>query len=212
VIDDYLKELAHELGLRTPHTRRILLEVEDHLREAARELGEEEAVARFGRPREVAAGFAREAGARMTRWSAWAAGAAVLAMLAAYGIVENSLPPAPWPSADAAPDYLRWKLEAAVWLIGGGFLAGGAALAVALVRPLRVRLALATAGAALLALGAAGVLGVVEGFQRAAVYRELGVEGALPDLAIAAVSAMQLSPVLAGLAIGARAIAWLRLA
>jgi hypothetical protein len=106
-IDSYLAELRHELPIGG--RRRTLAEVEDHLREAASTVGEDEAVARFGEARVVAQGFRRLAALRV-------AALAVLGALAfpilTYPIVENALPPAPWPSADAMPDHLQWKLDA----------------------------------------------------------------------------------------------------
>lgn len=70
-IDAYLNQLLHELRVRAPRARRILIEAEDHLREAARQgvamgLAEDEAtrqaIARFGSPRMVARRFAAEEG------------------------------------------------------------------------------------------------------------------------------------------------------
>jgi hypothetical protein len=208
-VDAYVRELARELGLRTPHTRRILVEVEDHLRESARELGEDEALARFGSPRTVAATFAGDAARRLTRWTSWAVGASILATLAAYGAIENGAPPAPWQSADSAPDYLVWKLWLAQRLILVGFVAGAIAVAWAHLRPDRARGALACCAAALGALASAGVLSAIESFQRAAVYRELGVADTPVDLAIAGVVLVQLLPTLAGVALAARTAAWL---
>ena len=75
-IDAYLDALARELRLDPAHTRRVLIEVEDHLREAlranvARGLDEGEAAARaltaFGSPRLVARRFHVESGSRPTR-------------------------------------------------------------------------------------------------------------------------------------------------
>lgn len=106
-IERYLAELARELP--SWNRNRVLAEAEDHLREAARGIGEEEAVARFGAAREVAGGFRRVAAVRL-------AALAVLAALAlpflSYPVVENSLPAAPWPSEEAMPDHLQWKLDA----------------------------------------------------------------------------------------------------
>ena len=110
-IDRFLHELARELPVWT--RRRVVAEAEDHLREAARAVGEVEAVARFGEAREVARRFRQlHAGRR--------AAVAILAVLTlpllAYPIVENALPPAPWPSEEAMPAHLRWKIDAIVLL------------------------------------------------------------------------------------------------
>ena len=70
-VDRYLDRLLNELTLDATHTRRVLAEAEDHLRESARALqdmglGQEEAERaacdRFGLPRVVARRFAEEAG------------------------------------------------------------------------------------------------------------------------------------------------------
>ena len=106
-IERYLADLARALPVS--RRRRVLAEAEDHLREAAAAIGEEEAVARFGAASEVARGFRRVAALRV-------AAMAVLAALAlpvlSYPLVENSLPAAPWPSEQAMPGHLRWKLDA----------------------------------------------------------------------------------------------------
>lgn len=209
MIEAYLQELARELGLRTPHVRRILLEVEAHLRDSARELGEAEALARFGTATTVAASFARESASHLARCSAWAVAASLAAVVGAYLAVENGSPPAPWPSAESAPDYLRWKVWVAERLIVVAFVAG-AAVIVHAYRP-AIRFVLAGSAVALSALAAAGVLGAIEAFQRAALYRELGVEDTPLDAAIAAVVAGQLLPVAVGGALVARGVLWARL-
>jgi HAAS len=111
VIDRYLEELRRALPWGVPK-RRILAEAEDHLREAARSRGEKQAVAEFGDAAEIARRFARATSLRL-------AAAVVLVMLVspvlAYPIVENSLPPAPWPG-DAPPEYLHWKQDRAAQL------------------------------------------------------------------------------------------------
>lgn len=121
-IDRYLAELGRELPFW--NRRRVLAEAEDHLRESAREVGEDEAVARFGAPRELASGFRRVA---VLRLAAFAVLAAVAFPVLAYPLVESNLPPAPWPTADTMPGHLRWKLDA-IWLlyvvaVGAGLLA-----------------------------------------------------------------------------------------
>ncbi len=106
-VERYLAELRRELPFWV--RRRVLAEVEDHLRESAAIVGEAEAVERFGPPREVARGFRHVAALQL------AAAAALIALLLpvlSYPLVENALPPAPWPSAAAMPDALQWKLDA----------------------------------------------------------------------------------------------------
>ena len=142
-VEAYLAELARHLP--RVGRGRVLAEVEDHLREAAREVGEEEAVARFGPPGAVAGAFAP---LRAVVWSRVAAIAAVLAVLsfpAAFPVYEHFLPPAPWASAGDIPGYLAWKRDAALVLA----LATGAAAVGALFRLPGTRLALATAPVAL---------------------------------------------------------------
>ena len=169
-IDAYLDDLRRTLPGDPLFRRRVLAEVNVHLRESAAEHGEEEALARFGPAQEVAARFAAEGVASA---ASWAARLLVLCLggfvVAAYA-AENLLPPAPWPSADAAPALLRWTGVGAVWLFGG---AAACALA-ALIRP-RLVLLLAAGGA----LAAAAVLAAVNEVQRATLYAELDVAGRL---------------------------------
>ena len=95
---------------------RILSEAEAHLRDAAAEVGEAEAVARFGAAREVASRFAEPAARRALRIVALAPAALLaVALVPGYGIVENALPPAPW-AEGGMPDHLLWKRNA-VWLL-----------------------------------------------------------------------------------------------
>lgn len=121
-IERYLAELARELPFWS--RRRVLAEAEDHLRESARTVGPEEAVARFGSPSEVARGFRSVAALRL---AALAVLAALAAPVLSYPIVENALPPAPWPSAAAMPDSLAWKLDAVKVLYVLAVAAGAAA-------------------------------------------------------------------------------------
>jgi HAAS len=106
-VERYLAELRRELPFWV--RRRVLAEVEDHLRESAAIVGEAEAVERFGPPREVARGFRHVAALQL---AAAAALVALLLPVLSYPLVENALPPAPWPSAAAMPDSLQWKLDA----------------------------------------------------------------------------------------------------
>jgi HAAS domain-containing protein len=171
-IDRYLRELERELRVGRRRRRRILAEAEDHLREAAREAGEEAAVARFGAPREVARRFAEAAAGAPARLAAQLLAVALaLAFLALYPIPEQVLPPAPWPG-DQPPQYLHWKQEALVALflvaaptgIAAFVLARGYRLHAALSRRV-VTAVLALAGTCVLALAAALVLGVILAYQ-----------------------------------------------
>jgi hypothetical protein len=84
----YLDDLARELGARGIGgrlRRRILLEVEDHLR------SDPSAVARFGRADEIADAFAAELGAHASRRAALVAFAALAVAGAAYATCVASL-------------------------------------------------------------------------------------------------------------------------
>jgi hypothetical protein len=75
MIDDYVSELREHLRVPARRRRRILAEVEDHLACAAAELcSPEEAVRRFGPPRDLAQTFVDQAAARGGLRSAQAAG------------------------------------------------------------------------------------------------------------------------------------------
>lgn len=157
-IDHYLRDLERALPRGLVLRRRILVEVEDHLREAARERGEEDAVTSFGPPQELARRYAPLAARRV--------GALVVFALLAYPILtypitENNLPPAPWPG-DRPPDYLRWKQDTIAQL----FLLALAASGVALLRFRRAdRIFLAALTVAVGALAAAAALSIVLGVQ-----------------------------------------------
>jgi hypothetical protein len=156
-VDRYLRELGHALPRGLPRER-ILDEAEDHLREAAEELGEAEAVARFGSVAEVTSRFAAPAAARASRAVALALAALLgLAVVPGYGIVENALPPAPW-GEGGIPDHLLWKRNAVWLLLALAVPPTLAALGLVRREPRLVPLA---AAAALLPLGAAGALGTV---------------------------------------------------
>ena len=64
MIDRYLDELAAALRVRGSARRRFLRECRDHLRDAAAERGEAEAVRAFGPAKEIAAAFDLEIAAR----------------------------------------------------------------------------------------------------------------------------------------------------
>jgi hypothetical protein len=153
-IERYVRELERSLPRGLVLRRRILVEVEDHLREAASARGEAGALASFGPARELARRYAPLAARRL-------AALAVFALLAypvlSYPIAENTLPPAPWPG-DRPPDYLHWKQDKVAQL----FLLALAPCGVALLRFRRAdRIFLAALFVAVGVLGAAAVLSVV---------------------------------------------------
>jgi hypothetical protein len=204
VIERYLEELRRLLG-RGPGRARLLAEVEDHLREAARRLerggavrpeAERAAVASFGPPAELAAQLSGEQAATAVGWSARLLIVALAGFVPVYGFVENFSPPAPWPSAEATPAHLAWKLAAAQYLVLGAAVVG--ACVFVLARGYRLRpgcplglargLALAVSlSAVALALGAA--VGALELVERNALYRDLGVPDSLTPLEVSLVSA-----------------------
>jgi hypothetical protein len=156
-IQAYLAELARALPRGLPRER-ILSEAETHLLEAAAEVGEAEAVARFGSAHEVATRFAEPLARRALRIAALAPTVLLaVTLVPGYGIVENALPPAPW-AEGGMPDHLLWKRNA-VWLL----LALAVVPALAALACLRRAPALvpAAVAAALVPLGAAAALGTV---------------------------------------------------
>jgi hypothetical protein len=153
-IDAYLAELRRRLRHRPLARRRILEEVEAHLRESAAAVGENEAVRRFGDPRAVAAGYP-------PRWGLLGGAVAALGLAVAFGAAENALPPAPWPTADATPSSVMVPQQLA--LLCGAF--GLVALLLRRAVPGTIALALA----ALLALASE--------LRRAWLYDALGVSG-----------------------------------
>jgi HAAS domain-containing protein len=120
-VDRYLQELRRRLPLAV--RSRVLAEVEDHLREAARDVGEDEAVARFGPAQALADSYRASV--------CWLYAALAFARLAypvlSYPIPENALPPATWPSVDEMPEELvLGPLQIAVALGGLALLARAA--------------------------------------------------------------------------------------
>jgi hypothetical protein len=146
VIGEYLREL----GSLLPWTmrRRVLAEVEDHLRSSAVQHGEEEAVRRFGPPRDLAADLAAAHVAPALRVAVAFAAALVCVPLAVYVVTENSLPPAPWPEG-AMPETLAWKIRVGAVLYVVAVAAFATAGALAFLRR--------ASGTALLALAATAV-------------------------------------------------------
>lgn len=153
-IDAYLAELRRRLRHRPFARKRILDEVEAHLRESAEAVGEDEAVRRFGAARVVAAGYPPP-------WGLLGGAVAAVGLVVAFGAAENVLPPAPWPSAAATPASVRLPQELA--LLCGAF--GVFALLLRRAFP----------GA--IALGLAALLALVAGLRRAWLYDVLGVSG-----------------------------------
>jgi hypothetical protein len=174
-IDAYLEALRRQLPYDPFYRRRVLAEVADHLRESAAEHGEEEALARFGAPGEVAARLAHGAAASAARWASIAVFVCVVAFAAGAVATENLLPPAPWSSADTAPDFIRWTSAGTVWAFAATVVLGLAALA----RPHRFLLPAAAA-----ALSASCIMGFANLVERARLYAELEAAGRIDPLAV----------------------------
>ena len=174
-LDDYLAALRRELRGDPFFRRRVLAEVEDHLRESAAEHGDEEAIARFGAPADVARGFATRGAERAALVPALAVLLAAAAFVLAYGATENSLPPAPWPSAAEAPTSVRGTIAGAQIALAAALLA-----------------ALACASAAV-----AGVLAVAGAWALFAAYEALEVPGR-PGVASVVLGSLSLLAVVGG--------------
>lgn len=196
-IDGYLAALRRELRGDPLFRRRVLAEVEDHLRESAAERGEEEALARFGASHEVARSFAARAAERAALLPALAVLLAAAVFVLAYGATENSLPPAPWPSAADAPSSVRTTIAGAQIAVVAAVLAALGALA---IRPVR----LALAGLACAAVAAAGVLAVAGAWALFSAYEALGVPGR-PGAASVVLGSLSL---LAAIAVAAAGLVW----
>ena len=166
MIADYLAELHRALGRRFLLRGRLLAEAKGHLEDSADELrragmsmedAEREAVARFGPARVVAEDAVRASWPRsLVAASLILVAALVLHVLPAYGIPENTLPPAPW---ETRPDHLTWKLYASLAAYAAAWGAGIVALVASWLAWTRV-----AAAAFTLALGAfatSSVLGVI---------------------------------------------------
>jgi hypothetical protein len=144
VIKRYLCELDHALRrqqVSDRRRRRLLAEVEDHLR------SDPEAVATFGDPdqlaRQVAA--AVEQPRRVRWWSIALVGTVFLFVAPLYAIPENALPPAP---REGLPESIEWKLDWALALYGAALVLAVLSVAASWTRPRLAR------WPALLAVGA----------------------------------------------------------
>jgi hypothetical protein len=161
VIERYLEDLAQALPWGVSQ-RRILAEVEDHLRASARVVGEVEAVERFGPPADVARGYKPVGAARLAAVAVALVALSFPAHPALYPLAENTLPPAPWPTEAMKPAHLAWKQDVTMALL----LLGAGAVAVALVTLRRGNGAtVAAAGTAVVALAGAAIVATVLAFQ-----------------------------------------------
>ena len=193
-IEEYLHALDRELRGRRGLRRRLLAEAEDHLREAAAEVGDEEAVRRFGPAPELARELAPRLALSSVRTAALLLVALALSVPLLYPIPENNLPPAPWPEG-GMPARLAWKQDAVLVL----FFVGLGASAIALAAFRRPRVLVPAAGIAFVALTGMTVLGTILSFQWADA-----VPGTPSWLVL--VSIFQLGLAAAGAAFGAQAL------
>ena len=185
MIERYLTELSRHLRVGPLRRRRILAEVEAHLEDAG---GDEDAIAEFGPPEELAAGFNE-----LHRPAPWLAVLLPLVgIVGVFGVVqglESHIPPAPWPENDA-PANLETLFGAAT-----ACYVVSIALALATVVVRRRFAVLATCAA----LGATVVLLAVHAFRRADL-----VAGSPPAWQLALVTAGALAPPLVGAALAMR--------
>ena len=156
MIPRYLRELDHLLQAGPLRRRRILAEVEEHLRDAG---GDEEALARFGPPEELAAALNAIRPRPPARLVAGLVLAGALFVYAAVQGSEGYLPPAPWPSAAAAPASLRvtFLLATVAILVAVGSAAATLVLP-RLVRPISAASSCASLGICVGLLAAHAVL------------------------------------------------------
>jgi len=185
VIDDYLAELSRQLRAWPWRRRRILAEVEEHLRDAG---GDEDAIARFGTPKEVAMRFNEVTPAPRPRLAALAVLGGIVVVYGAVQGFEDRIPPAPWPE-EQAPANLENLFTLAT---AGVFIAFAFAVA-ALLRGKRV-----DALAACATLAGTVLLLAVHAFRRAEL-----VPGSPPSWQLLLVTTATLAPPLAGGAPGA---------
>jgi hypothetical protein len=135
-IEAYLQQLEAALPGPRAARRRIVAEVEAHLRDAAQQGvlaglqqpdAELEAVARFGAAETLARDFRQLLALRLLGRACLALVAGLaLAAVAAAGLTENLLPPAAWPT-DELPAALAWRRAAvAAALLLASVLGAGA--------------------------------------------------------------------------------------
>ena len=183
---DYLAELSRHLRAWPWRRRRILAEVESHLVDAG---GDEDAIARFGTPKEVAMRFNEITPAPHPRLAALAVLGGVVVVFGAVQGLESHIPPAQWAEGEAPAGLETLFNLATVSLLAAIVLAVGA-LVVS-----RSAVALASC----VALGATVLLLTVHAFRRAEL-----VAGSPPSWQLLLVTAAALAPPLAGAALVAR--------
>ena len=124
-IADYLDRLEHELRLKRAPRRRLLAEVEDHLRSSAGELGadlptheaERRAVERFGAAAIVARHFAQTVAASSARRSSYWLGAAFVAYAATAVLFALTAGPRFADFPQGAPSALALQVAAVAFAV-----------------------------------------------------------------------------------------------
>lgn len=183
MIDDYLTELSRHLRAWPWRRRRILAEVEAHLLDSG---GDEDAIARFGTPEEVALRFNEVIPAPHPRLAAIAVLGGIVFVYGAVQGLEGRIPPAPWPEEQAPAN-----LETLFTLATAGVFVAFAFAVAALLRGGR-----RDALAACATLAATVLLLAVHAFRRAEL-----VPGSPPSWQLLLVTTTALAPPLAGAAL-----------
>ncbi len=186
MIDDYLAELSRHLRAWPWRRRRILAEVEEHLLDAG---GDDNAIARFGSPAEVATRFNEVTPAPHPRLAALAVLGGIVVVYGAVQGLESHIPPAPWPEEQAPAN-----LETLFTLATAGLFVTFAFAVAALIRGGR-----RDALAACATLTTTVLLLAVHAFRRAEL-----VPGSPPSWQLLLVAAAALAPPLAGAVLVAR--------
>jgi hypothetical protein len=191
-LSDYLAALAGELRVGPFRRRRILAEVEDHLRasvderlasDVPRDEAEEAALARFGPAEDLAAGLNRQWRVRTRLAAAAVLGGAGALFVTVQRLMENWVQPAPWPE-DAAPAAVAWQSGTAQACLLGGVV-------LALVALVGRRWSAAAAGVALVAVALAAAFVSHYEVERAAL-----VAGSPTNWELAAVCALRAAALL----------------
>lgn len=186
MIESYLAELARHLRVSPWRRRRILAEVEAHLRDAG---GDEDAIARFGSAEDVAARFNELAPRPHPRLAALTVLGGIVVVFGTVQGLEQHIPPAPWPEEQAPAN-----LETLFTLATSGVFVAIALAVAALLRGGR-----GEAIAACATLVVTVLLLAVHAFRRAEL-----VAGSPPAWQLLLVTAAALAPPLAGAALVAR--------
>ena len=125
MIDAYLRELGSILRVGPLRKRRILAEVRAHLEDAG---GDAQALERFGPPATVARRFNEAYPEPAARLAALTVLAGSVILVALVQGLDDLLPPAPWPSANASPGSLQALFTGATVALVAAVASAGVAL------------------------------------------------------------------------------------